>query len=267
MRHAKPKKAMSRETIIRNDSEKVCKITLNRPDKLNAINMEMREELNRLFTEIIADKSVNAIVIAGAGRAFCAGADVEELSTGAGGSSGALLSRRLYRTIETCPKPTVAAIHGFALGGGLELALSCDFRIASKDSELGLTELRLGTIPGAGGTQRLPRIVGIPKAKELIFLAKRISATEALACSLVNQVVEEDKLEDAVNGLARALAQTAPVAIASAKLAISKVWDFVSIDDGLVWERDLGNLVGETKDKKEGISAFLERRKPNFVGE
>jgi enoyl-CoA hydratase/carnithine racemase len=246
----------------------VCRITLNRPDKLNTINTILRNELDAAFSDAARDKEIRVIVIAAAGRAFCAGADIEQFISGefGGDAAGGIIMRQATRSIENCPQPVIAQINGFALGGGLEIALACDLRIASEDAELGLTEANLGAIPGAGGTQRLPRVVGVAKAKEMIFLGLRISGKEAERIGLVHKAVPASQLESTVSEITAQLLQKAPVSLAAAKAAINKVWEFTDLDSGMLWERDLANLCRETQDRQEGLKSFLEKRRPRFIG-
>ncbi|MDG6904889.1 MAG: enoyl-CoA hydratase/isomerase family protein [Nitrososphaerota archaeon] len=257
------------KTILYEKSENgVLKITLNRPDKLNTLNTFMRNDLDHALTHASTDSSIRVIILTGAGRAFCAGADIEQFLSGELGrdAAGGVVMRHMIRTMENCPQPVIASVNGFALGGGLEMTLACDLRVASEAAEFGLTESNLGAIPGAGGTQRLPRVVGVAKAKEMIFLGMRITAKEAERIGLVHRCVPASELESQTNEIANQLLQKAPLSLAAAKSAINKVWEFTSLDSGLMWERDLANLCAESQDRQEGMSAFLEKRKPSFVG-
>ena len=259
---------MSYQTIRLEKSQRVCKVTLNRPDKLNALNTVMRNELDSAFKTLASDSQTRVIVVTGAGRAFCAGGDIEQFASGELGrdAAGVTVMRRMIRSIENCPQPVIAQINGFAFGGGLEIALACDLRIASEEAELGLTEANLGAIPGNGGTQRLPRIVGVAKAKEMFFLALRISGKEAERIGLVHRAVPSSQLESHTMQVAEQLLQKAPLALAAGKAAINKVWEFTPLDSGLLWERDLANTCADTRDRQEGMKAFLEKRKPQFTG-
>lgn len=229
----------------------------------------MREELDEAFTEIAADKEIRVVVVQGAGRCFSAGADISQFLTGelGTGASFPMITRHLTNTIETCSQLVIFKLHSYVLGGGLEISLAGDLRIASEDAELALPELNLGMIPGSGGTQRLPRLVGVAKAKELLFLGTRISASEAYRIGLVHQVVPRDKLDEKVEEVVAQLLKRAPVALAAAKTALNKVWNFTDLDSGLSVERELVNLCSETKDRREGLLAFKEKRAPNFKGE
>ncbi|MGI0091709.1 MAG: enoyl-CoA hydratase/isomerase family protein [Nitrososphaerales archaeon] len=245
----------------------LCEIALNRPEKMNAINTKMRLELSSVVSEVSSDKNARVIILKGIGKAFSAGADVSEfIGRKSGNAASSTIMRNLLRSLENAPQPTIAQISGYALGGGLELAMSCDLRIASQDAEMGLTEVNLGMIAGAGGTQRLPRIVGVPKAKELVFLGSRISASEAEKIGLVHHVVPSDQLEDYVRNLAEKISEKAPIALAAAKAAMNKVWESTDLDSGLLWERSMSDLCAETQDRQEGLVAFSEKRKPNFKG-
>jgi enoyl-CoA hydratase/3-hydroxyacyl-CoA dehydrogenase len=249
-------------------------IVLNRSHRLNAISPKMIEELEDAVNELSADRSVRVIVIAGSGgRAFSAGADItaffEILSTESKVPMALKFSLKfndLLRKIERVPKPVVAAIDGYALGGGLELALACDFRIASDRSEVGQPEIRLGLIPGGGATQRLTRLVGPSRAKQVIFFGDRIKADEALRLGILDKVVPAESFEREVREFAARLAELPPIALAAAKEAINTALN-VSIDDGLRYESSLFAHLFSTKDLAEGISAFFSKRKPEFKGE
>jgi enoyl-CoA hydratase/3-hydroxyacyl-CoA dehydrogenase len=177
-----------------------------------------------------------------------------------------IVFREVARGMERSPKPIFAALNGYALGGGLELALACDFRIAVEGAELGLVEVGIGLIPGAGGTQRLPRIVGIPKAKELILAGRRIKADEAQRIGLVNAVAPRGQLSNVVSEWVDEIKKKSPVAVASAKFSINSVLEGVPLDQGLVLEREYASLNFDSKDRSEGLSALAERRKPEFKG-
>jgi len=249
-------------------------IVLNRPHRLNAISPKMIEELEDAVDELSADRSVRVIVITGSGgRAFSAGADItafsEILSTESKVPMALKFSLKfndLLRKLERTPKPVVAAIDGYALGGGLELALACDFRIASDRSEVGQPEIRLGLIPGGGATQRLTRLIGPSRAKQVIFFGDRIKADEALRLGILDKVVPAESFEREVREFAARLAELPPIALAAAKEAINTALN-VSIDDGLRYESSLFAHLFSTKDLAEGISAFFSKRKPEFKGE
>jgi len=246
----------------------VVTITLNRPDVLNAMNNAMREELLDVFTRLRDDDDARAVVVTGAGdRAFSAGADIREFLEPPVPTRFREQRKRLdfRREMDRCPQPIIAAIRGFALGGGLELALACDIRIAAEDAQLGLTEINLGIIPGGGGTQRLPRLVGRGKALEMILTGARVPAAEALRIGLVERVVPVAELQSAAQSLARAIADKAPIALRYAKEAVVGGLE-LPLQDGLRLENDLATLLRTTEDRVEGARAFVEKRKPRWSG-
>ncbi len=244
-------------------------LTLNRPEIMNALNFPLLKELNHFITEANFDKGVRVIIITGAGeKAFCAGADLKERRTMSPDEVKRYIFtiRTTFTAVEYLPKPVIAAVNGVALGGGTELALACDMRIASKNATMGLTETSLAIIPGAGGTQRLARAVGKGKAKEMIFLAKRISADEAYEIGLVNKVVEPEKLLDEAISWAEKICENGPIAIEQAKMAINYGTE-TDIFTGLAFETQCYNVLIPTKDRLEGLQAFKEKRKPQYKGE
>ena len=245
-------------------------LTIDRADRMNALSRDTLFAFGRLGRELAADPKVRAIVITGSGdKAFCAGADLKERQGYTENDVRAQVG--LYRTelgvLDTCPKPVVAAINGVAFGGGLELALICDLRVAVATAKLALPETTLGIIPGAGGTQRLPRIVGEARAKEMILLGRRLEAAEALAWGLVNRVTEAGKnvVDDTLAWLAPVL-DGAPIAQAAALGAIDASYD-VSLARGLELERVYYDETVRSKDRLEALAAFAEKRKPAFKGE
>ena len=259
---------MTYETIIVDHQDYVVTITLNRPDVLNAQNNPMRQELFAVFAGLKQDEDVRAIVVTGAGeRAFSAGADIKEFLEPPPPTRFREQRKRLdYRgEMDRCPQPIIAAIRGFALGGGLELALACDIRIAAEDAQLGLTEVNLAIIPGGGGTQRLPRVVGRGKALEMILTGARVPAAEALRIGLVERVVPVAELLPAAQALARTMADKAPVALRYAKEAVVSGLG-LPLADGLRLENDLSTLLRTTEDRVEGARAFVEKRKPKWSG-
>ncbi|NNV01558.1 enoyl-CoA hydratase [Brevibacillus sp. MCWH] len=244
-------------------------LTLNRPEVYNCLNLETLFTLRRLIAEIDADREIRSVVVTGAGeKAFCSGADLKERRT------MTELQVQLYiRTIrdtfselERLPKPVIAAINGVALGGGTELALACDLRVMSETAQMGLTETSLGIIPGAGGTQRLPRLIGKGKAKELIFTARRVNAEEALAIGLVNRTVPRDQVMTSALQLAEEIAANAPLALAQAKFAIDYGME-ADLATGLAIESSAYQVLIPTRDRLEGLEAFREKRKPVYRGE
>jgi enoyl-CoA hydratase len=260
---------MTTPTIRCEAAEGVATVTLNRPDVLNAMNDVMRGELTRCFTDLATDDAVRVIVVTGAGdRAFSAGADIREFVAPQPPTRFREQRRRLdfRRAMDRCPQPILAAVHGFALGGGLELALACDLRIAGDDAQLGLTEVNLAIIPGGGGTQRLPRLVGRGKALEMILTGMRVDAAEALRIGLVERVVPAAQVLEHTRELARTLARRAPVALRYAKEAVVKGLE-LPLAAGLRLEGDLSTLLRTTEDRVEGARAFLEKRAPRWTGQ
>ena len=257
------------ESIRLETAEGVATITLDRPDVLNAMNDAMRRELTDCFTDLAANDSVRVVVVTGAGeRAFSAGADIREFVEPLAPVRFREQRRQLdfRQVMDRCPQPIIAAIRGYALGGGLELALACDIRIAGEDAQLGLTEVNLAIIPGGGGTQRLPRLVGRGKALEMILTGARVPADEALRIGLVERVVPPAQVLPAALQLARALADKAPVALRYAKEAVVKGLE-LPLADGLRLESDLSTLLRTTEDRLEGARAFLEKRRPRWRGQ
>lgn len=243
-------------------------ITINRPEILNALSPVVYHELNSSLLELTADSTVKAVIITGAGnKAFVAGADI--LSMSSMNSDEALhfatIAQETLLLIEAMPKLVIAAINGLALGGGFELALACDFRLAVRSAKLGLPEITLGIIPGSGGTQRLTSLVGVSKAKEMILLAKILSAEEALAIGLVNNVVEGEQLMVAAMELAQRLSRQAPVAMAMAKRSIRRATG-PDGRGGLEFEANCFAHCFSTLDQKEGMQAFIEKRTAQFTG-
>lgn len=244
----------------------VAVITVDRQPALNALNQDVLLELSLAFDIAEANADVRAMVITGAGRAFVAGADISgmrELTDAFSGRELSLLGQDVLGSLAALPFPTVAAINGFALGGGLELALAADLRVASPAAKLGLPEVGLGLIPGYGGTQRLPRLIGLGRALDLIMTGRHVGAEEALQLGLVNRVAE-DALAAALE-LARTAARNSPIAIGLAKEAVVRGLD-VTLSQGLEIEADLFGLAATSSDMKEGTTAFLEKRSPEFTG-
>jgi enoyl-CoA hydratase len=249
-------------------SEHVATVTLSRPDVHNAMNEAMRRDLTRCFDAIATAEDVSVVVVTGAGeRAFSAGADIREFVEPLVPVRFREQRRRLdfRQAMDRCWQPIIAAVNGFALGGGLELALACDIRIAAVGATLGLTEVNLAIIPGGGGTQRLPRLIGRGKALEMILTGARIPAEEALRIGLVERVVPAGEALKAATELARAMAAKAPVALRYAKEAVVKGLE-LPLADGLRLEGDLSTLLRTTEDRLEGAKAFLEKRAPRWTG-
>ena len=259
---------MTYEAIRYELGDGVATITLNRPEVHNAMNDLMRRELKRCFESVADDDDVRVVVVTGAGaKAFSAGADIREFVEPQAPTRFRDARRRVdFRAVmDRCLQPIIAAIGGFAFGGGLELALACDMRIAAANATLGLTEVNLAIIPGGGGTQRLPRIVGRGKALEMILTGARIPADEALRIGLVERVVPEGQALEAATEVARTLAARAPVALRYAKEAVVKGLE-LPLADGLRLETDLSTLLRTTEDRVEGAKAFLEKRPPRWTG-
>ncbi|WP_028390765.1 enoyl-CoA hydratase [Bacillus cihuensis] len=252
---------------ITNTKKDVTVLTLNRPNSANALSFKLLEEFNNVLDSLKSNRTVRCVVITGAGINFCAGADLKE-RIGMDGDQvrrTVELIRCTMDAIQNLPVPVIAAINGAAFGGGLELALACDIRLASTTAKMGLTETSLGIIPGAGGTQRLPRIVGVSIAKELIFTAKRIDAEEALKLGLVNKITEADQLMNIAYELACEISRNAPLSLRAAKKAINEGMDS-DLARGLEVERNCYDTIIESKDRLEGLQAFKEKRRPVFTG-
>src|SRR5438876_6446469 len=256
------------ETLLLERRERVAIITINRPEKRNALNIKTREEGAALFEELRADDSVSVVVITGAGdKAFIAGADIAEFAgRTAHMQREVMVARSLFNAIDTFPKPVIAMVNGYCLGGGCEVALACDIRIASEKASFGQPEINLGIIPGGGGTQRLTRLVGEGKSMELILTGEIIDAQSAYAIGLVNTVVPADQLEAKTMEIANRIAQKSPIALRLAKEAI-RLASRSNLDEGLRRELDLFALCFSSADKDEGVNAFLEKRKPEFKGQ
>lgn len=248
--------------------ETIAIITINRPDKLNALNAETVDELRTALRHSAADAAVRAVILTGAGeKSFVAGADIGELArmTPITGIEVSRQGQETFRFLELMRKPVIAAVNGFALGGGLELALACHFRLASENAKFGLPEVKLGIIPGYGGTVRLPRIVGRGRALELILTGEMIDAQEAHRIGLVNHVYPQAELMTAAEQLARKISANGPLAVALAIEAVDNGYHSTT-EDALRLEANLFGLLASTEDMREGMSAFLEKRKANFKG-
>lgn len=245
----------------------IATVTIRRPDALNALNQDVLLELAQVSEVIAEDPEAKVAIFTGEGRAFVAGADINQIAGIAdvfAAREFALLGQAVFNEIAALPLPTIAAVNGFALGGGLELALACDLRVASQKAKLGLPEVGLGIIPGFGGTQRLPRLIGRGRALDLIFTARHVPAEEALQLGLVNRVAE-DALQ-AAQELAQQILKNGPVALALAKESVSR-GENLDLAEALEIEADLFGLACQTQDMKEGTKAFLEKRAANFKGE
>ena len=242
-------------------------IRLNRPDKLNAISSELADKFTRLLTELRSDNNLRALVLTGSGDEFCAGTDISELDGLSEKQAGELSARgqELCELIESFPVPVIAAVDGVAAGGGCELALACHLRIASTRAEFSLPETKLGLIPAYGGTQRLPREIGLVRAVESMVAGKQIDARSAYELGLVNRIVEPEQLLTEAMGLANEIASLAPLAIRACLRAVTEGLK-LPFDEGLALERELFASLFATEDAREGTRAFLEKRQPTFRG-
>lgn len=259
---------MSDQVLQVEKKDQVVLLTLNRPQVMNSFNFEMLRALRDQVEALRFDAETRVIIITGAGeKAFCAGADLKERATLTPVQVKEFIFtiRNLFTTIEQLPKPVIAAVNGVALGGGTELALACDIRIASEAATMGLTETRLAIIPGAGGTQRLPRLVGKGKAKELIFTGRRVGAEEALSIGLVNTIAEPQELIPTCLQMAATICETGPVAVEQAKYAINYGLE-TDLQTGLAIESNAYWVTIPTEDRLEGLAAFREKRKPVYKG-
>lgn len=255
---------MSYENILLEKDQKTAVITINRPQSLNALNAKTISELSQILDEISGDSQYRVVIITGSGeKSFVAGADIKEFSD-FGTAAAEDLARNgqniLFNKIENLNKPVIAAVNGFALGGGLELAMACHIRYASENAKLGLPEVTLGLIPGYGGTQRLPKLVGKGLANELIFSAKMINAQRAKEIGLVNEVYSLEELLTKAKELANIIAQNSPMGISKAIAAVNQSYT----PEGFETEIKAFGELFEMDDKKEGVTAFLEKRKPSF---
>jgi enoyl-CoA hydratase len=259
---------MNYENLLIAIENKIALITINRPTKLNALNKATLDELHSVFSDLETNEAVQVIILTGSGeKAFVAGADIAEFadfSAAQGTQLAAEGHQKVFDHIENMKKPVIAAVNGFALGGGLELAMACHFRVASDNAKMGLPEVTLGLIPGYGGTQRLPQLVGKGRAMEMILTATMITATEAKEYGLINHVVPQTELIEFCQGLAQKIIKNAPIALTEAITAINSSFD--KTKNGYETEINaFGRLFG-TADFKEGTTAFLEKRKANFSG-
>ncbi len=259
---------MTYETLLYEVNEAVATVTLNRPNVLHALNSRVFDELEAVFTELVADAAVRVILLTGAGeKAFAAGADINEIAATdvVSGEAKARRGQGVLQLIETCGKPVIACVNGFALGGGCELAMACTLRIASATAKLGQPEVKLGLVPGYGGTQRLPRLVGQAAALKLLLTGGMIGAEEALRIGLVDEVVPAERLMARGMELARTMAAMAPLAVAGCLEAVRRGGD-VGLEEALGVEAEIfGRLCG-SEDKAEGTRAFLEKRAAVWAG-
>ncbi len=261
---------MPYDTLIYEKEDAIAIITLNRPQRLNAINYQLTVDLMHVLDEIAADEEVRAVILTGAPRTdgrpcFCAGADIRELSTPGARPLPIGTKYTFFDKLENLDKPVIAAIGGVAIGGGLELALVCDLRIASDVARLGMGEIKLGVLPAGGGTARLPRLIGVAKAKELLFFGDHIDAEEACRIGLVNKVVPAESLLDEAKRIAKELAERPPLALKMAKSCIN-VGMRMDLAGALDYEAKCAAILGSSEDRMEGMQAFIEKRKPVFKG-
>ncbi len=257
---------MSLQTLLYSAINRIATVTINRPDKLNALNAQAKSELRELFSQIKADSNVDVVILTGAGeKAFVAGTDIKELTV-LNSETGKELSAKgqaIFDLIENLGKPVIAAVNGYALGGGCELALACHIRIASENAKFGQPEVNLGVIPGYGGTQRLARLIGKGRAMEMILTGNQIDATEALRIGLVNKVAAQAELMNAAMTLAQTIAGKGQIAIRMALKAVNMTQE-TNLTDGQQLEASLFGVCCDSEDFKEGTAAFLEKRKPLF---
>jgi len=244
----------------------IAVLTFDRPEVHNALNFETIQEAKNALTNLAADNTANVLIITGSGdKAFVSGADINDLKTRTRDDGLAAINSSFFKMVERFPCPTIAAINGYALGGGCELALACDIRIAAETAKFGQPELGLGIIPGAGATQRLPRVVGLGRAKHLIFTGEIIDARNALEIGLVSAVVPAENLDRAAHDMARRILKNGPLAARLAKVALNASAR-VDLDSGLMIETLAQAVCYSSKDKLEGMTAFLEKRAPKFTG-
>lgn len=258
---------MSYQFITLTVENRIATLTVNRPDKLNALNDATIAELGRAIDEVREREDIGGLIVTGAGRAFVAGADISELSsqTPTIAKARARAGQEIFRRFETSPKPVIAAVNGFALGGGCELALACHIRIASDKAKFGQPEVKLGTCPGYGGTQRLARLIGKGRAIQLITTAEMIDAAEAYRIGLANKVVLPEALIEEATAMMNQILANGPLAVALCIEAIDRGLE-MSLDEGLVLEANHFGLLASSEDMKEGMVAFLDKRTPEFGG-
>ena len=259
---------MTFKLIIYEKSKGVATITLNRPEAMNAISKEVVQEVIQALGDAKDDESIRVVILTGAGeKAFSAGADIKAMigMNALKARELSLMGEKLCLAFENFEKPVIAALNGYALGGGLEVAMACDLRIASENARMGQTEVNIGLIPGWGGTQRLTRLIGATKAKELVFTGRMIDAKTAERLGILNMVIPADKFKETVMQFAKDLAAKPPVAIKVAKSLINKGAD-IGLNSALALEREGFSVVASTEDLQEGVKAFTEKRKPLFRG-
>lgn len=254
---------MAYQNIILEKEENIAVITFNRPDAMNALNNQTRAEFREAIAAVTADDQIKVLILTGSGKAFVAGSDIKEFNQTTPYAAHSI--HRLAEMVEKLEKPVIAAVNGFCLGGGNEIAMGCDIIIASDKAKFGQTEVNIAIIPGGGGTQRLPRLIGACRAKELIYTGDIIGAEEAYRLGLVNRVVPAEQLMAAAKELARKIATKSAAALKLAKTAINRGMQ-TNLESGLKYEYELYSLALTLEDKVEGVNAFLEKRAPKFVG-
>ena len=260
---------MNYQDILYEEKDRIAVITFNRPNKLNALSENMKREIDDALKKAVASENIAGIIFTGAGKAFVSGADLAEVNSLNGDERYNALEKmknetqRLFDSIYYLEKPVIAAVNGYALGGGAELALACDIRVAGKNAKFGLPEVKLGLAAAFGGTQRLPRTIGIAMAKELCLTGRAVEADEAKEIGLVNRVVEQEELMSAAFALMESIVVNAPLAIKYNKLAINRGME-MTLNDALEYERFISGLLEHTEDAREGVAAFNEKRKPLF---
>jgi enoyl-CoA hydratase len=256
------------QTLQYGENEAIATIQLHRPQKKNSLNAQMRQEMERLFRDVARNPAIRAVIITGNDEIFCAGADISEMEGTASAEAAYQHAREfqvLFDQIESLPQPIIAAVSGHALGGGCELAMAADFRIASESARFGLPEIKIGAFPGGGGTQRLARLIGVARAKEMILTGDPITAQEALAFGLLMKVTPKEKLLAEATLLADKLAALPRLALQASKMLINRGRD-VDLGTGLEFEARTFASIAHSHDLAEGTKAFLEKRKPNFTG-
>ena len=258
---------MSYETLALDVTDRIATLTVNRPDKLNALSDATIAELGLAIEALRADDAVGGIILTGAGRAFVAGADISELQSQdpMRAKRRALEGQTVFRRFETSPKPVIAAINGFALGGGCELAMACHIRLASEAAKFGQPEVKLGIGPGYGGTQRLPRLVGRGRALQLLLTGEMIDAAEAYRIGLVNRVVPAAELQEAARAMMGQILANGPLAIATVFESVNQGMD-TTLEEGMMLEANHFGLLSASADMREGMSAFLAKRPAQFQG-
>lgn len=256
------------ENLLFESVDGIGLVTINRPKALNALNAATIHELDRMFAELAQDDAVQVVILTGSGdKSFVAGADITEMQcmSAMEGRNWSKLAQAVFNKIENLPKPVIAAINGYALGGGCEICMACDIRIASEKAKFGQPEVSLGIPPGFGGTQRLPRLIGKGRAKELLFTGDMIDAAEAYRIGLANRVVSPEALISAAKEMAQKIMSRAPLAVQVCKAAVNEGLD-TDLETGVAYEAEVFGLCFATEDQKEGMSAFVNKRKANFTG-